>query len=110
MTYVADAVDATIAAWRCGPRGETFDVAGPSTVTLNDLIAEVTSVAGHPIELVTAPAAPGDPHRTVADLATTRRALGWSPTRSLREGLVEQHRWHGQRSTKVGAAPSALAG
>ncbi len=110
LTYVADVVDATIAAWRCGPCGETFDVGGCGTATLNELIAEVTSMTGRPIELVTAPAAPGDPDRTVADLETTRRALGWSPTWSLQEGLAEQHRWHAQRSANVVASSSTLAG
>ncbi len=110
MTYVADVVDATIAAWRCGPRGETFDVGGRGTATLNELIAQVTSMTGHPIELVAAPAAPGDPDRTAADLDTTRRALGWTPTWSLLEGLAEQLRWHAQRSANLGAASSTLAG
>ena len=112
MTYVADVVAATIAAWRCGPRGQTFDVGGVSSATLDELIAAVVELSGHPIELVGEPAAPGDPDRTVADLEPIRRSLDWSPRWSLADGLREQHRWHAQRSIGIGVrpAPSALAG
>lgn len=112
MTFVDDVVAATLAAWRAGPRGEVLDVGGGSSATLNELIAEVASVAGHPIELIAEPAASGDPEITVADLEPTRRALGWSPRWTLRSGLVEQRRWHDQPSTDIArrSAPSALAG
>lgn len=91
FTFVADAVEATIAAMARGKPGGIYNVGGGSEATMREAIAVLEKVAGRHLELIERPAAKGDVRRTAPDTTRVERDLGWQPATSLEDGL--KHHW-----------------
>lgn len=93
FTYVADAVDATIAAMERGRAGEIYNVGGGEEATMSGAIALAERIAGRALRIERHGAAVGDVRRTRADVGKAGADLGWQPTTSLDEGLLGQWQW-----------------
>ncbi len=94
FTYVDDAVAATMAALGADvPAGWVGNVGGGEPASLREAIGLVEELTGRAVPIERASTAPGDPHRTAADLSRTGAALGWRPTTDLRTGLERQVAW-----------------
>ena len=93
FTFVADAVAATIAAGRVGVAGRAYNIGGGSRVTVNDVLAIVQRLVGHPVEVRREPVQKGDMRDTYADTTLARADLGFAPTVSLEQGLESEYRW-----------------
>ena len=91
MTYVADAVDATVAALEapCG----VYNVGGGTRATVDEVLGAVRRVTGLPVEARYGPAAPGDVLSTWADSGLAARSLGYRPRVGLEEGIAAQAGW-----------------
>jgi UDP-glucuronate 4-epimerase len=98
-TYVADVVDATIAAMERGTG--TYNVGGAIEASMNETIALLEEISGRTLDVSREPAVPGDQRRTRADTSRIRNELGWQPHVSLEEGLRRQWEW---ASSRVGAS------
>tara|TARA_Y100001936_G_scaffold101162_1_gene99534 strand:- start:1235 stop:1648 length:414 start_codon:yes stop_codon:yes gene_type:complete len=99
FTYVSDVVTATVAAGFIGEAANaTFDVGGGSSVSLQQVMTLIETLAGAPIRMETVEAPAGDPAITVARTDHTAETLGWSPKIDLVEGLTRQCEWHHQRA------------
>ncbi len=108
FTYVADVVDATIAAGTSTDQtvaGSVFDIGGGCTASLNDVITEIASITGRNPRLRQLSRAPGDPQLTSADLGPAKQTLNWHPATTMTDGLARQWAWH-QRSPQ---SPLAIA-
>jgi UDP-glucuronate 4-epimerase len=101
FTYVADAVDATIAAMERAPGGALFNVGGGEEATMLDAIALLEQASGRSLDVRHVDAARGDVSRTKADDARINAVLGWSPSTSLADGLSAMWSW---ASARVAAA------
>jgi UDP-glucuronate 4-epimerase len=97
FTYVADGVDATIAAMERAPAGALYNVGGGAEATVRDVIATLERVSGRTLALVEGPAAAGDVRRTSADTGRIDRDLDWRATTSLEDGLQAQWDWASAR-------------
>jgi UDP-glucuronate 4-epimerase len=91
MTYVSDAVDATVAALDAPPG--VYNVGGGTRATVNALLDAVRGVTGLPVEARQGPAAQGDMRSTWADPRRAARSLGYRPRVGLEEGISAQVRW-----------------
>jgi UDP-glucuronate 4-epimerase len=91
MTYVSDAVDATVAALDAPPG--VYNVGGGTRATVNALLDAVGGVIGSPVEARYGPAAEGDMRSTWADSRRAVRSLGYRPRVGLEEGISAQMRW-----------------
>ncbi|HEX2180816.1 MAG TPA: NAD-dependent epimerase/dehydratase family protein [Rubrobacteraceae bacterium] len=91
MTYVADAVDATVAALDAPPG--VYNVGGGTRTTVNALLDAVGREIGSPIEPRYGPTAQGDMRSTWADSGRAARALGYRPRTGLEEGISAQVAW-----------------
>jgi UDP-glucuronate 4-epimerase len=91
MTYVSDAVDATVAALDA-PSG-TYNVGGGTRATVNEMIDAVGRVTGASIEARYGPAAEGDVRSTWADSRRAARVLGYRPRVGLEDGIAAQAEW-----------------
>jgi UDP-glucuronate 4-epimerase len=89
--YVGDVVSTTEAAMADGTG--TYNVGGGTEASMLEAIGILERVAGSPLELVRAPAVPGDQRRTSADTTRIRTELGWEPRVSLEDGLPAQWQW-----------------
>jgi nucleoside-diphosphate-sugar epimerase len=97
FTYVADGIEATIAAMERGASGAVYNVGGGEEATMRDVIATLERVSGRSLDLVEGPAAAGDVRRTSADATRIERDLGWRATTSLDDGLQAQWDWASAR-------------
>lgn len=113
MTYVSDAVDATVAALkiRIGDPARVYNVGGGVRATVGELVGLVGEALGERLENRHGPPVPGDVRSTWADLGRAARELGYEPRVALEEGIEAQVRWTlGVASLRgVGKNTTALA-
>ena len=93
FTYVADAVEGTIAAMDQGRAGEIYNIGGGEESSMTDAIALAERVAGRELAVERHGVAVGDVRRTRADVAKASADLGWAPTTGLADGLRVQWEW-----------------
>ena len=93
FTYVADAVEATIAAGERGVAGRAYNIGGGSRVSMNDVIAIIERVTGQTVQVRREPAQKGDMRDTYADTSLARADLGFAPRVTLEEGIQAEYRW-----------------
>ncbi len=98
-TYVADCVQATLLAWQHREKaiGQTFNVGGGETVSLNQVVALLQELIGEQAIIERFPMRPGDQKHTSANIEKARRLLNYSPTTTVREGLAAQVAWQKNR-------------
>jgi UDP-glucuronate 4-epimerase len=93
VTYVGDAVSATVAAIARGRSSEIYNVGGGNETTLRAVIELCEQIAGRRLKIAQKPRPPGDVARTAADIRRARTVLDWSPRTSVAEGLEAQMAW-----------------
>ncbi len=96
-TFVADAVEATIAAMAAAPPGAVYNVGGGDEATLLAAIQLLERESGLALDVRHVEAARGDVGRTKADVSRIRAALGWEPQTALEDGLSAMWRWASAR-------------
>jgi nucleoside-diphosphate-sugar epimerase len=89
FTYVADVVEANLAAVKSRARG-VFNIGGGSRMSLLDAIRTMEQVSGRPANLRYEEVARGDVTDTAADTSRAAAAFGYRPKIDLRHGLDAQ--------------------
>jgi nucleoside-diphosphate-sugar epimerase len=88
FTYVDNVIDANLLAMRAHVApGRVYNVACGNAITLNQLFAELRDLLDNDLEPIYTAARAGDIRHSLADLARSRRDLGFEPSVDLREGL-----------------------
>jgi nucleoside-diphosphate-sugar epimerase len=90
FTYVADAVEATVAAAARGRRGGVYNIGGGRPVELREAIALIGELVGAPVEVERRPAILGEARRTGCDGTLALRELGFAPRTPLTAGIGHQ--------------------
>ena len=98
FTYVADAVAGTVAAGLDGVPGAVYNLGGGSRISMNDVLEAIGRIVGRPVDVSRTESQRGDARDTAADTSRARRDLGFVPSRTLEQGLVEQVAWHRLRT------------
>ena len=95
-TYLDDAVAGIIAAYqRIDAHGYRVWNLGHSTpITVNEMIATVSTTLGKAPILIPGQAQPGDVQLTCADLTRARAELGYNPTTPFAQGVAKQVAWY----------------
>jgi UDP-glucuronate 4-epimerase len=95
VTYVGDAVSATMLAMDRAPAGAFLNVGGGSEVSLLDAIGLAEEITGRRLRVRHDHAAAGDVRRTSADTTRLRETTGWLPEASIETGLRSHLEWAG---------------
>lgn len=94
FTYIADVVDATIKAAQFAGKtnhlGESFNIAGGTVCSLNDVISIIERISKRTVKRIYTDKPAGDPLKTFADTKKAIELLGWMPSTSLELGLEKQ--------------------
>jgi nucleoside-diphosphate-sugar epimerase len=94
FTFIDDVVEANMrVAFEPIDPGSVFNVAGGSSVTVNEVLDIIAELHGHPLDVERAPGVKGDVFRTGGSSDAIERAAGWRPSTPLREGLSRQYDW-----------------
>ncbi len=90
FTHVRDVVRANLAAMDCAiADGRALNIGRGRAISVN----RIARIIGGPV--VHAPARPGDPRHTLADLSAAREVLGWTPEVDTEDGVRELMRLAG---------------
>ena len=93
VTFVGDAVSATLAAMDALDPSPIYNVGGGSETSILALIRLAEGLVGKKLEVRRQEVAAGDVRRTGADIGRIRDQLGWNPATSLEEGLRAHLDW-----------------
>jgi UDP-glucose 4-epimerase len=93
FTFIDDALEANVRAWRRSAPQGVYNVGGGSQVEVREAIAILESALGARANLKFEPRPPGDPLRTRADASRIRAELGFAPATPLETGLRAEAEW-----------------
>lgn len=87
FTYIADAVNANIAAAERGTPGGVYNIGGGSRVTVNHCFRILEKVMERPVKINRLERQHGDVTHTAAATVLAEREMKWKPQVSLEDGL-----------------------
>ena len=93
FTFVADAVEATLAAAQRGRPGMAYNIGGGSRVSMNAVFDALEQLVGRPLDREYVSRQAGDARDTAADIGLAQRDLGFAPSFSFMAGLAAQVEW-----------------
>jgi UDP-glucose 4-epimerase len=89
FVYVGNVAEANwLAATKAGISGRVYNIGCGVRTTLNDLLAMLGRVLGHPVDATYAATRTGDIRDSVADIGRAREELGYEPRVDVEEGLA----------------------
>jgi len=93
FTFIDDAIEANMRAWRHAMAEGVYNVGGGSQVEVLEAIRILEETLGMKATLAFEPRQPGDPLRTRADASRIRTGLGFAPAVNIRQGLAAEAGW-----------------
>ena len=83
--------------------GNVYNVGGGpnNTLSLYELLPEIEKFSGQPLAISYAPMRSGDQPIFVADIRKVKQDLGWEPTTSVAEGLVQLWQWVNEQAPVI---------
>jgi UDP-glucose 4-epimerase len=93
FTYIDDAIDANLAAWRRSAPQAVYNVGGGSQVEVLESIRILAQALEVEAQLEFRPLPPGDPLRTRADATRIQAELGLVPSTPIERGLAAEAAW-----------------
>jgi UDP-glucose 4-epimerase len=93
FTFVADAVEANLAAAANSVSGGVYNVGGGSRVTMNEVLDMLREVTGREVRVKRLPRQHGDVSHTGACTERAKAELKWTPKVGLREGLAAEWKY-----------------
>jgi UDP-glucuronate 4-epimerase len=93
VTFVDDAVAATISAASTADAPGPVNVGGGSQVALNEVLDAIQRLTGRTLAIERRADAPGDVRHTSADLHRARELLAYAPRVGLEDGLRQEVEW-----------------
>ena len=91
--YVADAVEATIAAIVKDSEGRIFNVGSGTGLSVRQVIAEVEAQTGRKMDLKFEPGRKADVPVSILSVERARQQLGWQPATSFSDGIARTLAW-----------------
>jgi len=93
FTFVADAVEGNLRAWRIAGAHGVYNLGGGSQVEVREAIAALEGALGMKAEIRYEPRQAGDPLRTRADATRIRADLEFAPATPILDGLAAEAEW-----------------
>ena len=93
FTFIDDAIEANVRAWKSSAPQGVYNVGGGSQVEVLEAIALLEAALGSKAKLRFEPRPPGDPLRTRADAGRIRADLGFAPETPIALGLAAEAAW-----------------
>lgn len=93
FTYIDDIIDGTVAAMEKCAGFKIYNLGESRPITVNNLISEIEKALGKKAVKEHVPPQPGDVERTYADVTKAIKELGYNPTTTIEEGLVQFVTW-----------------
>ena len=92
-TYVDDIVEGTILAIENAQPGESYNLSGTESYSLNEALDIIRDITGESIKINYQDVRAGDQRETKGAIDKARQQLGYNPTWTLPEGLRAEWEW-----------------
>lgn len=92
-TYIDDCVEATISAIEHAKPGETYNISGVESVSINDALATIEQVTGRSLDIHYDQARAGDQRETRGVIDKAVAELHYQPVWKLADGLAAEWEW-----------------
>jgi len=102
FTFVADAVDANLAASIYAGAATVFNIGGGSRVSLNSVLDLIGRVTGRTPDVRYREPQKGDVMHTLADISLAAREIGYAPRVGIEEGITREVEWLDAKRRGVG--------
>jgi nucleoside-diphosphate-sugar epimerase len=93
FTFVSDAIEANVRAWRNAAPQAVYNIGGGSQVNVIEAIELLEALLGVKANVQFEPRPPGDPLRTRADATRLAADLGYRTTVEIADGLAAEADW-----------------
>ena len=93
FTYIDDAVQANIQAFKDGKAGEVYNIGGGSRIKLIDTIRIIEKIVGEKANLVYTEPQRGDARHTFSDVSKAEADFEYSPMTDVKFGLEKHYEW-----------------
>jgi UDP-glucose 4-epimerase len=93
FTYIDDAVEANIQAFKDGRVGEVYNIGGGSRIKLIDAINIIEEIVGNKANLIYTEPQRGDARHTFSDVTKAMTDFDYSPKTDVRSGLEKHYEW-----------------
>lgn len=93
FTFITDAIEANVRAWRRSAPQGVYNIGGGSQVDVLQAVAILEAALGVRAKTRFEPRPPGDPLRTRADAARLRAELDYVTTVGIEDGLAAEAEW-----------------
>ncbi len=90
FTFVADIVQANIAAMDYPKHGTVFNLGGNTRASVNEIISLLAEITGRTPKINYQPAQPGEPKETWANISKAANCLNYRPATTLKDGLLAE--------------------
>ncbi len=94
FTYVSDAVEANMLAYRYNGDGRIFNIGGGARISILEVLDLLSAIIGTPLDVSFTERAKGDVTDTWADTTLASGELGYRPVVSIEEGLEREVAWY----------------
>jgi len=93
FTYIDDAVEANIQAFKDGVAGEVYNIGGGGRIKLIDAINIIKEIVGNKASLIYTEPQRGDARHTFSDVSKAEADFGYSPKTDVKSGLKKHYEW-----------------
>lgn len=93
FTFIGDAVEANLQAFKDGIDGEVYNIGGGSRVRLIECVRIIEEISGKKANLKFTESQRGDAKHTYADVSKAKRDFHYSPKVGVEEGIKEHYNW-----------------
>lgn len=106
FVYIDDLARANLLALSERADGGTYNLEGPSPVTVRQVAEAVRAIVGPEVQIVSVPARPGDYGGKTVDATRAERELGWKAEIPFEEGMRRTVAWYRQKRSAAGSQRS----
>ena len=98
---VADVVQANLRAATTKNVSGAFNIGSGTHITINHLVELIRDASGLEPQVVYEPPRPGDVRDSLADISAARTAIGFEPTVSIADGLLQYMKWASEEARRA---------
>jgi len=93
FTFIDDAVQANIQAFKSASAGEVYNIGGGSRIKLIDAIRIIEEIVGREANLVYTEPQRGDARHTFSDVTKAKKDFDYAPQVDIKSGLEKHYEW-----------------
>ncbi len=93
FTYIDDAVEANLQAFKGARPGEVYNIGGGTRIELLEAVSLIEEIVGKKANIVHTDPQRGDAKHTFSDISKANADFGYNPRVDIKKGLTDHYEW-----------------